>query len=195
MPNTKTYEEQSNVDNGTNWFPSSEDYRIESEIPMPTKSVISEIVRFQTERQLDQQPYDELNEATNITEEVLESLLYDVPKHERENLRYEVILLIQKLKSSNVISLLPSAQKDTIEKCNDLKADAFFDMITFAVGALLKLGYSPERVIEEGSKEINSRKGEIVNGKFTKYTEGEKGYVKPYVANYSTCKLNPKETK
>jgi len=62
--------------------------------------------------------------------------------------------------------------------------DAFADIIVFATGAIAKLGYEPSAVMEEVYKEINSRTGKIVDGKFVKDKD-----VVPYQADFSQCKL------
>ena len=51
---------------------------------------------------------------------------------------------------------------------NSDQVDAFTDIIVFATGAILKLGHDPIVAIEECGKEVNSRVGEMVDGKFEK---------------------------
>lgn len=62
--------------------------------------------------------------------------------------------------------------------------DAFADIVVFATGAMAKLGFEPSKVMEEVYKEINSRTGEMVDGKFIKHAD-----VVPYQADFSDCKL------
>jgi len=53
----------------------------------------------------------------------------------------------------------------------------------------MKLGYDPEKVLQEVAEEINSRVGSIIDGKFEKLLPGEEGYVKPYKADFTNCKI------
>jgi hypothetical protein len=57
------------------------------------------------------------------------------------------------------------------------------DIIVFASGAIAKSGYNPSLVMEEVYKEINSRKGTLVEGKFVKDPN-----IVPYKADFSICK-------
>lgn len=68
------------------------------------------------------------------------------------------------------------------------QVDAFADIIVFAVGALHKLGYNPEKVLAETLKEINSRQGSIdkTTGKWEKDKNQSKDTL--YKADYSQCK-------
>ena len=66
--------------------------------------------------------------------------------------------------------------------------DALCDIQVFAGGDILKLGYDNEKCLSEVAKEINSRSGEIVNGKFQKYTTTE-AKDKWYKADFTGCKL------
>jgi hypothetical protein len=63
--------------------------------------------------------------------------------------------------------------------------DAFGDIIVFATGVIAKLGYNPDKVMEDIYKEIDSRKGKLIDGKFVKDPEATK-----YIADFSKCKLN-----
>jgi predicted HAD superfamily Cof-like phosphohydrolase len=61
--------------------------------------------------------------------------------------------------------------------------DAFADIIVFATGAIAKNGYDPSKVMDEVYKEINSRTGTLVDGKFAKDPNAV-----PYKADFSICK-------
>lgn len=82
------------------------------------------------------------------------------------------------------------AQAYADEMVGDNKADseavidAFADIIVFATGAIAKSGYDPSKVMDEVYKEINSRTGQLVDGKFVK----DKDAV-PYKADFEQCKL------
>lgn len=62
--------------------------------------------------------------------------------------------------------------------------DALGDIIVFATGAMAKIGYDPSAVMNEVHKEINSRTGTMIDGKFVKDPEAQK-----YTADFTGCKL------
>ena len=67
------------------------------------------------------------------------------------------------------------------------KVDAYFDICVYAIGAMMKLGYDPRKVFEEGLKEINDRTGayDPKVGKWVKEPKKENAYK----ADYSRAKL------
>jgi predicted HAD superfamily Cof-like phosphohydrolase len=138
-------------------------------------SAIKEIMRFQSDRLLDKQPFDDLNELTNIVEEMIELWGYDVPKEQRDDLKQrwklfiEYLISVMKLKRTN----------------NDGKVDALNDIIVFCIGGIMKLGYNPECTLNEVAKHINSRVGSIINGKFEKDMSKKHLW---YEVNYERCK-------
>lgn len=142
-------------------------------------NVIKEIEKFQTTRMLDKQEFDAGNEAVNIIEEVLEMHGYAVPKEERSFLKYEWVRFIERQVEAG--SAVPTTYFDT-----ESKVDAFADIIVFAVGAIMKLGYDPTCVLKEVALEINSRHGSIVDGKFQKDTSPE-AKAKWYKADFTWC--------
>lgn len=123
---------------------------------------MKELVRFQTDRYLDTKPFELQNEVANIFEELLEAGGLDVAKADRPALKAELQLFIDGLMSKNI------ATNAVIDVDAFYRVDAFADIITFAAGALLKLGHDPLIAIEECGKEINSRVGEMLDGKFEK---------------------------
>ncbi|MBT8349171.1 MAG: hypothetical protein HKP62_06985 [Sulfurovum sp.] len=140
---------------------------------------ISEIVRFQTDRELHTNEYDSTNEHGNIVEELLESVGLDVPKDNRPTLkeRWEEFMCDVTLDgvAENAIDFqdMPTSEQ----------VDAYADICVFAIGAMLKLGYDPEKALLEVGKEINSRTGRIVDGKFEKDLS-EEAIAKHYKADY-----------
>jgi len=62
--------------------------------------------------------------------------------------------------------------------------DAFADIIVFATGSIVKLGYDPEKVMDEVLKEIESRTGKMIDGKFVKDLN-----VEMYKAKLEKCKF------
>ena len=136
------------------------------------------LIKYQTDRGLDKRKYSWHTESANILEEMFEANGYDIPKQERPWLLDTVKFLRTKASTNPLISWKPATK--------DMMVDAFADIIVFAVGAILKLGYDPKKVLVEVGKEINSREGEIINGKFEKYLDDEH-VAKWYKANYKSC--------
>ena len=66
--------------------------------------------------------------------------------------------------------------------------DAYCDEIVFCINAIENAGYNAEIALQETLKEIESRKGEIVNGKFCKYKD-EEHMALWHKADYSIAKL------
>ena len=126
-------------------------------------TAIDKLTKFQMDRGLHKQPYSPENEHANIVEELLESVGFDVPKQNRDKLIVEWGKFIDLLDTKDVINYQESPDVNE-------EVDAYGDVIVFAVGAISKLGYDPEKVLIEIGKEINSRVGEMINGKFEKDT-------------------------
>jgi len=142
-------------------------------------NIIKEIEKFQKDRLLDQQNYNWLNETANIMEELLEADGCFITKAQRNKFKKNIDkYLYSVIHELNVYSKEPS---------NEEKVDAYADIIVFCIGAIMKLGYDPECVLEEVAKEINSRTGEIIDGKFQKDTSPE-AKAKWYKADFSKCK-------
>jgi len=123
---------------------------------------ILELERFQLDRNLHVMPYDWQNEAQNVLEEVFEAKGWNIPKESRKRV-FDAILSVSDdiLKLDNLCTWHPP----TVEE----KVDAHVDQIVFNVGAIMKLGYNPTIALIEGAKEINSRVGEMIKGKFEKF--------------------------
>ena len=142
--------------------------------------MLKEIVRFQTDRELDKQDYNAINEHTNIVEELLESIGINISKEDRHALRDTFFGFVMEVsnKTGKPINEDISAHE---------QVDAYGDIIVFAIGAILKLGYDPEKVLEEVGKEINSRVGKMVDGKFQK-SLSKRAVDKWYKADFDKCK-------
>jgi len=144
-------------------------------------NIIDNIVKWQEERLLDKQEFNSFNELTNISEELLESLGYQISKELRPEFKEQLLNSITELTTKLKIPTVDIKEEDVV--------DAYADIIVFSIGALLKLGYEPTKVLEETYKEINSRTGKIVDGKFQKdvSNEAKSKWVK---ADYSKAKRN-----
>lgn len=147
---------------------------------------MKELIRFQIDRELDKKDYDAINEHASIFAELMESIGLDVPKEKRPELK----LFLQKIVCTLVDREI--AVKKFDETPIEEQVDAYADVITFAVGAILKLGYDPIKVIEECGKVINSREGSMVDSKFEK-DMSEEAQAKWHKADYSTAQLDCSE--
>ena len=144
---------------------------------------IKSIVKFQKDRELDKKPFNDVNEQINIVEELLEAVGLDVTKENRIKLEERWVDFISDIEFEDVVD----RKTRFVQMMEDEKVDAFGDIIVFAVGAILKLGYDPERVLLEIGKEINSREGSMIGGKFEKDLSIE-AMAKWYRANFAECK-------
>ena len=143
---------------------------------------IDGIIKFQKKEKLDEQRYSGLNEQVNIVEELLESAGLDTPKEHRPILRDFFSNFIEQQEAMGT-----SIRTENLDY-GDM-VDAYNDIIVFAVGSIMKLGYNPKLTLKEVSKEINSRIGTMVDGKFEKDLSDE-AKAKWYKADYSTCKIH-----
>ena len=131
---------------------------------------IREIERFQKDRLLDKQSFDFKVEVINILEELVE------------------MTGIQSAGARKVAEeIFKNYFESKIIANNDALVDCFNDIRVFSIGATMKLGYKPRCTLLEVSKEINSRVGKIVDGKFIKDKSPE-AQANWYKANFEGCK-------
>lgn len=128
----------------------------------------TKVSEWNKERNLLALGFDHQKEASFIVEELLEST---------GNYNSETARDRAKVYASEMIG---EVKADT-----EVVVDAFADIIVFATGAIAKSGYDPAKVMDEVYKEIDSRKGSLVDGKFVK----DKDLV-PYKADFSQCHLD-----
>ena len=128
--------------------------------------MFEKIVAWNRERGLLEKGFDQTKETSFIIEELLEATgNYDsISARERAQ------------KYAHEITSGAQPNKHQV-------IDALFDIVVFASGAMAKLGYNPSKVMDEGFKEINSRTGSLIDGKFVKDPDAKK-----YEADFSTCK-------
>jgi len=133
-----------------------------------TMNMFDKIVQWNNERGLIEKGFNHEKEVSFIIEELLES----TGNYNSINAR----------EKANAIAadITQGAQHDPA-----VIIDALFDTIIFATGAMAKLGYNPSDVMDEGFKEINSRTGTLIDGKFVKDTN-----VEMYKADFTRCKKN-----
>ncbi len=118
-------------------------------------TAINRIVKWNQERGLDQKPFDLVQEVAFVYSEILELTGNRVPNHDQY--AYDFISKIQNPE-------LSLSQEDI--------ADGFGDIIVFSIGALHKLGYDPEQVLNL-IMDANEKKGTYINhlGKIEKTQE------------------------
>lgn len=145
---------------------------------------MKELIKFQTDRGLDKKPFDVENEVANIFEELLEARGLDVSKESRPLLKERLAEFTTSLMQSGIAT---NHEPNTTISAHD-QVDAFADIITFATGAILKLGHDPLVAVSECGKEINSRVGSMVDGKFEKDLSPE-AKAEWYKADYDKSKL------
>ena len=153
------------------------------------KDPITEIQKFQIDRQLHLMEYNNFNETSLILEEIFESFGFDVPKENRDQLVNSFKSWMTTLNENGVIFY----DESKINVNGDIKweesVDSTCDQIVFLIGKLMKLEVDPKLALLEVAQEVNSRKGRLIDGKFIKFKEGEKGYEPTYKANYNKCKI------
>jgi hypothetical protein len=137
------------------------------------KDPILQVVKFCNDRKLPEMEFNPLDYTTNIVEELAELHGLKVTKEMRPRLKEITEMLLEVLEEE-----FPKAKEDPYKEI-----DAINDIRVFSIDANLKLGFNPKKSLLETAKEINSREGEIVDGKFQKFTTPE-AKSKWYKADY-----------
>ena len=91
-------------------------------------------------------------------------------------------------KSVQISNLLEELHELSVAKTEHEEIDAYCDLAIFSINAIAMMGYSPKIALEEAIEEISSRKGNVVNGKFQKFTDAEHKELW-YTADYSKAKV------
>lgn len=132
---------------------------------------IERIVEWNNARGLLNNGADVANEASLIVEEVIE-MISDAKSSDARDVAKRFVAYWMKP-----------------DKITDERAiDALCDVIVYAVGGIKKLGYDPNVALDETLKEIESREGKLVEGKFVKDLS-EDAKNKWYKADYSKAKV------
>lgn len=129
--------------------------------------MFEKIVAWNNERGLIAKGFTHEKEVSFIIEELLES----TGNYDSLSARDEAMEMAQKITADS-------------QNNPDQIIDAFADIIVFATGAMAKLGYNPSNVMNEVYKEINSRTGTLIDGKFVKDPNAQK-----YTADFTICKI------
>lgn len=140
-------------------------------------NILERIVNWQKSRGLIKNPknFNVNVESLNLLEEIIE-LNYNLKSKQAREIAILLEEVIQdKLKYDHEI-FDPNTS-------DNQKIDALCDLIVYATGAIRKLGYNPKHAMDETLKEIESRQGKIIKGKFEK-NESPEAQAKWYKANY-----------
>lgn len=130
--------------------------------------MFQKIVEWNRERGILNLQFDHVKETSFITEELLESTgHYDSVTAREKAMEY----------AKEIVGNPDSTPEQIV--------DAWADIIVFATGGIAKLGYDPSKVMEEVYQEINSRTGQMIDGKFVKDPDAVL-----YQADLSACKLD-----
>ncbi|MCH9712813.1 MAG: hypothetical protein K0U20_09340 [Proteobacteria bacterium] len=152
-------------------------------------TALEELERFQTDRLLHKQEFNLEIASMNILEELLEA--HGVHDNKERILVRDMYLELIKVVHETYTDKLYGKDMNGVDFNTPTignQVDAFCDIQVFAGGEVNKLGYSNEKCLIEVGKEINSRVGEIVDGKFTKDKSPE-AMKNWYKADFSNCKL------
>ncbi|MGB0925362.1 MAG: hypothetical protein ACPGTS_01490 [Minisyncoccia bacterium] len=130
-------------------------------------TLFKKIIEWNRERGILSRPFNHEKEISFIVEELLES----TGNYDSNNARET---------AEEITKTITADMNPTPEQI----VDAFADIIVFATGAIAKTGYDPDAVMDEVYKEINSRTGTMIDGKFVKDPDAVR-----YHADFSNCRL------
>jgi len=116
----------------------------------------------------------ELKVANNISF-VIEECIEALTDMKSEEARKSALVIADTIRTGNIKQLADIAQEEKLNQGPDIIVpdpeqviDAAGDMVVFALGLIRKQGYDAGLVMKEVLREIESRKGSIIEGKFTK---------------------------
>lgn len=155
---------------------------LEEQMSQGKDLVLCEMIRFQTDRGLDKKEYNIDNEVQLVMEELLEA--YGV-KDKKDKEYSKAMVKSLKVLVESIRLYEPDFYEEPTE--HD-EVDAFCDAMEFLSGAILKRGYNPIISLAEMAKQINSRTGKFINGKFEKDRSPE-AKAKEYQADFTKAKL------
>jgi len=147
------------------------------------RNIFDRIKVWNEERLLDKQEFSLSNELTNIMEELFELRGIKIHKKNRETFKTNLVTPLFRIdEDPEVIKRTLVQDDELVENTIKDQLDALADIVVFAVGAMIKLKADPNCVMDETLKEIESRTGKIIDGKFVKDLTGN-----GYIANYELC--------
>ncbi|MDI9325250.1 MAG: hypothetical protein QM526_00465 [Alphaproteobacteria bacterium] len=143
---------------------------------MNGEDTIKRIHQWQKDRLLDTKPFNLRLEIGFIIEELLESTGSYTSETAKEKSQKITDIILEGIDETNINV--------------DAVVDAFGDIIVYSVGAIAKTKHNPYIVMSEVLQEIESRTGEIVDGKFVKDLN-----AKTYKADFSLARITPPPTR
>lgn len=155
---------------------------LEEQMSQGKDLVLCEMIRFQTDRGLDKKEYNIDNEMQLVMEELLEA------KGVKDDKDKTYSKLMVKRLNSVVDLVIAEDPANYIKTTEHDEVDAFCDAMEFLSGAILKRGYNPIVALDEMGKQINSRTGKFIDGKFEKDRSPE-AKAKEYQADFTKAKL------
>jgi len=146
------------------------------------------IVKWNEDRGLLNLDYDIANEMSFIIEEVLECMT----DMKSEEARESAILISKAIRNGNTKKLakyinkknLDIKETNKVELSKEQIVDGANDIKVFSTGLIKKTGYDPDLSMDEVLKEIESRTGNMIDGKFVKNKSVE-AQSKWYKANFN----------
>lgn len=163
---------------------------------MTNKTQDQRIVDWNEERLLIK-PVEELdmvNEMSYILEEVIEGLT-DMESVQAREYAQSLAKVIAGGYLPHCMSILeyeiesiPEQKTDLSKKSLENFVDALGDIKVFATGSIRKAGYDPDLAMNEVLQEIESRTGQVIDGKYTKDKSPE-AQAKWYKADFDNAKL------
>ena len=155
---------------------------LETQMSQGKDTVLCEMIRFQTDRGLDKKEYNIDNEMQLVIEELLEA------KGVKDD-EYKTYSKLMVKRLNSVVKLVMEDEPERYVKPTEHdEIDAFADAMEFLSGAILKRGYNPIIVLDEMTKQINSRTGKFIDGKFEK-DRSQEAKAREYQADFTKARL------
>ena len=140
-------------------------------------NIFDKLSDWAIDRQINEVPFSQELVITNVVEELME-MAQIAPGDERPRAK----VLARAMAGADTSYL-------TGDDLEYQEVDAMSDAIIYLINGLTQRGYYPEKVLWETYREINSRTGAIVDGKFEKDTSDE-AKARWHKADYTDCKIH-----
>ena len=135
-------------------------------------------------------------DVTNNMAFVIEEVIEAMTTMKSDEARTSALVLAAVIRKGNLRELTDYAETAELntgeDQIKDLDpeqvVDAAGDAVVFSIGTIRKMGYNPELAMNEVLKEIESRRGSIIGGKFTKDKSPE-AQALWYKADFSKAKI------
>ena len=155
---------------------------LEEQMSQGKDLVLCEMIRFQTDRGLDKKEFNIDNEMQLVMEELLEA------KGVKDDKDKTYSKLMVKRLNAIVDLVIAEDPANFVKPTEHDEVDAFCDAMEYLSGSILKRGYNPILALDEMGKQINSRTGKFIDGKFEKDRSPE-AKAKEYQADFTKARL------